>query len=168
MHLALKGVRDDLDSMRRSRDWYRHRYHLLIAVLKENHIRLPWSADEAPEEDVSRVVEISTPTKLETTKQIVIADLNLNSDRAPSAHRYAFATKAFAFAADVFSGACYRLIREILDLPSERILRDFAAEVIPQFEAALTDPDGAHWLISRYFESFPAELAASVSCTLWN
>jgi hypothetical protein len=106
LHREIHHLEDDLLAMTHSRDWYRCKYHQLITILKDNGIPMPWTDDGASDEPA---VEEDTPppTKLEETKHVVMQELNLNCDRAPCRHRYSEETKGFAYAAHVFSGACY-------------------------------------------------------------
>jgi transposase InsO family protein len=119
---------NDLDTMRRSQNWSRYRYHALVQLLKANDIPIPWSDYRFPDDfsKEERLPEVEPPsfTPLEQTKRDVMHDLERNCHQAPSRHRYSEATKTFAFAVNVFSNACYRLMREVIDLPSNRTLQD--------------------------------------------
>jgi hypothetical protein len=97
--------------MKRSRDWYRHRSHVLVQFLMTSGIPMPWS-DDRPSED-GRLPKVEPPsfTPLKRTKRDVVHDLAEKFYRAPSRHRYSEATKIFAFTADMFSCACYRFMR---------------------------------------------------------
>jgi hypothetical protein len=110
---------NDLDTMRRSRNWSRYRYHALVQLLKANDIPIPWSdyrfPDDFSKEERLPEVEPLSFTPLEQTKRDVMHDLERNCHQAPSHHRYSV---------NVFSNACDRLMREVIDLPSNRTLQD--------------------------------------------
>lgn len=165
----IERLKADLDSMRRSRDWYQHRYVVFITYVREKGLPLPWADDDlsGPDEEESPgEVPRPTPTKLEQAKHHVLGDLNSNCDRAPSGHRYSQATKIFAFAADVFSGACYRLMRELLDLPSERTLQDFSGLAVARIERYLTNVETLRLIISQFMADSRSSLPGTVFCTL--
>jgi hypothetical protein len=156
--------------MRRSRDWYRHRYHALVEILKTSGIPMPWSNDRCPDDfsEEEGLPEVEPPrlTPLERVKREVLHDLGQNCHQAPSRHRYSDATKTFAFAIHVFSNACYRLMREVLDLPSDRTLRDSFNAAVGAIDGALADVDRVTWIISEVKKSFPDALTTPVRCTL--
>jgi hypothetical protein len=133
-----------------------------MTSLQENEIPLPWQADPPSEEEIPPGVDTAALTPLEQTNQVVMNDLNLNCLRAPCGHH-----SSFALVADVSSGACSRLMQQILFLPSERTLRNFAVRLIPVIEVVLSDPEGIPHIISEFIQCFPATLSPPVLCTLW-
>jgi hypothetical protein len=116
---------DDLLAMTRSRDWHRYRYDQSVTFFKDNRIPIHWTRDAAPDKPAVEE-DIPPPTKSEETKHAVLQDLNLNCDRAPCRHRYSQGTRRFASAAQVFSGACYRFLREFSSDPVNEIIEIFS------------------------------------------
>jgi hypothetical protein len=96
-----------------------------------------------------------------------MTDLTLNCDRTPSRHRYSQAPPIFAFAADVFSGGCYRFLGEILDLSSEQNLEQFSGRAVSEIENFLSGLERVAHIIANDIElsqpNFPPHL---VLCTL--
>jgi hypothetical protein len=106
------------------------------------------------------------PTKLDETKSAVLYDLILNRDRTPSRHRYSKHTVSFALAAHVFSGAYYRFLREILDLPCEQTLRESTSESVTLIQSIRSDIDGVERGITEYLEDYASLVTSQVRCTL--
>jgi hypothetical protein len=131
LNRRINALEDGLSRMTRSRNWYQKRYFKLMAF-HENGIASPFRIKCPPDGGIPVAASVQEhtlpPTKLDETKNTVLYDLILNCDRDPSRHRYSKHTISFAFAAHVFFGACYRFLREILDLSSEQTLRESTSE----------------------------------------
>jgi hypothetical protein len=113
-HRRINALEDDLSRMACSRNWYQNRCFNLMIFFHENGMAPPFRIKCPPDGGipVPASVQEDTPpsTKLDETKNAVRYDLLLNCVRAPSQYRYSKYTISFAFAAQGFSGACYRFL----------------------------------------------------------
>jgi hypothetical protein len=73
---------------------------------------------------------------------------------------------SFCLATHVFSGACYRFLREILDLPSDQTLREFSSLSVALIQTHLAVVQGSKPRITAYLQDYPSLLTAPVRCTL--
>jgi hypothetical protein len=73
---------------------------------------------------------------------------------------------SFCLLAHVFSGACYRFLREILDLPSEYTLHEFSSLPVALIQTHLAVVQCAKPRITAYLQDYPSLLTAPARCIL--
>jgi hypothetical protein len=73
---------------------------------------------------------------------------------------------SFCLTTHVFSGACDRFLREILDLPSQQTLGEFSSLPVALIQTHLAVVQAVKPRITAYLQDYPYFLTVPVRCTL--